>query len=223
MFWVCENLQLLSWFWVRFSAWRYVYSGSILTSIFIGNGISIVSNSTSPNRSLRINVGFLLRENAGYSRDIYFEPETFKIEDITIEQLSGKLRFTRTSRGILVQGMLTAVMSIDCTRCLRAMNLSYDIEFSELFAPASLANTISEEETPPNLIDDGDYIDLTPILREESILAHPIGVLCSKECKGLCPQCGQDLNEITCDCETDSIDPRLAALRSLLDDWAVSR
>jgi uncharacterized protein len=55
------------------------------------------------------------------------------------------------------------------------------------------------------------------LLREEAILAIPMGALCRPDCAGLCPQCGQNWNEGPCDCEQDEIDPRFAALREHRD------
>jgi uncharacterized protein len=47
------------------------------------------------------------------------------------------------------------------------------------------------------------------------LLALPVSVVCRDECKGLCPVCGQDLNEAECSCERKVVDPRLAVLKSI--------
>ena len=52
------------------------------------------------------------------------------------------------------------------------------------------------------------------MLREQFVLAVPFAPLCREDCKGLCPQCGIDLNTGTCACEKP-VDPRLAALKGL--------
>src|SRR5205823_14521077 len=61
---------------------------------------------------------------------------------------------------------------------------------------------------------DGESVNLEPFLREQLVLAVPFAPLCREDCKGLCPQCGVDLNSGTCACEKP-IDPRLAALKGL--------
>jgi uncharacterized protein len=61
-------------------------------------------------------------------------------------------------------------------------------------------------------------IDLTPLIREHMILAMPITPICKPDCKGLCSECGTDLNTDPCGHVPDKIDPRLAILKSLLDD-----
>jgi uncharacterized protein len=57
-----------------------------------------------------------------------------------------------------------------------------------------------------------DKVDLVPYVEETLLLHLPYAALCQESCKGLCPNCGTDLNEQECGCNTDVIDPRLAAL-----------
>jgi uncharacterized protein len=61
-----------------------------------------------------------------------------------------------------------------------------------------------------------DTIDLGPVVHEAVVLAEPMRVLCAPDCRGLCPQCGKDLNEGPCGCTDDDQDPRLAPLAKLL-------
>ena len=62
---------------------------------------------------------------------------------------------------------------------------------------------------------DGEEIDLTPLFRDQVVLAVPFAPLCSEDCKGLCPQCGADRNLETCDCKPP-VDPRWAGLQQHL-------
>lgn len=170
-------------------------------------------------RLLRLNVGFLLKEGAGYSRDFVFDqPGTIHADEVTLSNLNGTLHLSRTPQGILVQGTLNARIGVECTRCLAPFDLSFDVELSELFVPEWQDQSGEVRGINPYVIDEGGFIDLTPIMREEGILAVPIQALCSPDCKGLCPQCGQDLNQGTCTCEQERIDPRLASLRTLLEE-----
>jgi len=166
-------------------------------------------------RLLKVNVGFLLKESAGYVRDIVFdEPGPVHAYEVVLRDLQGTLRLTRTPQGILVQGLLNAKSASECVRCLRPIDLPFQVELSELF----VIPTAPEASQAQYQIDEGNFIDLMPILREEGILAIPMHAVCSADCKGLCSQCGKDLNEGPCDCETEEIDPRLSILRTLLDD-----
>ncbi|HEV7734974.1 MAG TPA: DUF177 domain-containing protein, partial [Candidatus Binatia bacterium] len=62
---------------------------------------------------------------------------------------------------------------------------------------------------------DGDEIDVSAIVHEQTILALPTRPLCAEECRGLCPQCGTNLNADPCGCSVTATDPRLAVLRTL--------
>ncbi len=179
-----------------------------------------MTNPTTLNsRLLRINVGFLLKQGAGYCREIIFDQSgTVRAEDTLISDLQGRLRLTRTPQGVLAQGRLHAFTSIECVRCLSPFSLPYEFEISELFIPAEIIAIQALDVPEANIISEGGFIDLTSIVREETILAIPIQALCSPTCKGLCSQCGQNLNEGTCDCHADRIDPRLASLRTLLEE-----
>ena len=58
-----------------------------------------------------------------------------------------------------------------------------------------------------------DQIQLGDLVREQLRLAAPMKPLCSDDCRGLCPVCGANRNEMTCDCDTSWLDPRLDRLR----------
>ena len=61
------------------------------------------------------------------------------------------------------------------------------------------------------------HINLGPLVREYMLLAKPINPVCKPECKGLCPICGENLNESNCNHSDDSIDSRFETLRELVD------
>jgi uncharacterized protein len=178
-------------------------------------GFAVVANSQNQSfvnpRVLKINVGFLLAEGVGYTRVIELDLPRVRVdEDLDLDYLRGNLRLSRNSRGILLQGVLETSVVNECSRCLTPTLVPVDVELEELFAfPPTPEQAYSVEET--------GILDLAPLLREEAILAMPMGILCRPDCAGLCPECGQNLNEGTCDCEQDDIDPRLEVLRRLSD------
>ncbi len=164
------------------------------------------------NKILKINVGFLLSESAGQSRDNEFDiPDALRVaDDLTLDYLHGTLKLGRTSRGILVQGTLEAGAHLDCARCLEETPVPIDLSVEELFVyPAA-----PEEEF---VVTEDCNLDLGPLLRAETFLNMPIHVLCRPDCAGLCLECGANLNEGPCDCDKTPIDPRLAALQALKD------
>lgn len=177
-----------------------------------------MTHSKSSNNLLRLNVGFLLKQGAGYSRTIDFDhPGTLHADDADLSNLHGALRLSRTPQGVLVQGTLEAESRVECVRCLVMFDMPTEIEVSELFLTPSAAQEAGEDEEPSVITEEGN-IDLTPIVREEAILSIPMKAVCSATCKGLCPECGQNLNEEPCDCDVQHIDPRLAPLLDLLEE-----
>ena len=163
---------------------------------------------------LRFNFGHLLEADLGIHRDVELDyPEIDVSEDVSLAPLKGTFRATHTSRGIYLQGKLKSTIETECTRCLEPIALPIEIDIDDLYYyPAHTA--------PPGefAIGEDGILDLAPLIRELSLLAIPMQVYCRDGCKGICVQCGKNLNEGPCDCEFDEIDPRLEALRALLDE-----
>jgi uncharacterized protein len=164
-------------------------------------------------RILKINVGYLLAEGAGFSRTTSVDiPQPLRLdEEITLEELHGDLRLTRTSEGILVQGQLQCTIPANCTRCLTDIKATFPLELQELFTMPNSGNA-------PFEIGEDNNIDLAPLIREESVISVPFHLLCRDDCQGLCPNCGQNRNEGSCTCQLDHIDARWAALADLSGD-----
>lgn len=161
---------------------------------------------------MRLNVGFLLNKNVGFSRNFDFDHERLRIsDDLDVAALSGILRLTRTHQGVYVEGRLQARLSVECVRCLELYEQELSVHFDDLFEfPADA------ESDPLLTIPETAIMDIRPLLREYLLLDVPIQPLCSSECKGLCPTCGGNLNEHECQHPESEIDPRLAVLKTLL-------
>jgi uncharacterized protein len=118
-----------------------------------------------------------------------------------------------------VGGMITATVNTDCTRCLEPVTRSFEIPFRDIFVDADLETEKREIEVGEEDLDEslviGGRIDLAEVVREQILLAMPERLLCSEDCRGLCPICGGNRNLIDCKCEDDEADPRWAALRNL--------
>jgi uncharacterized protein len=132
--------------------------------------------------------------------------------DLTLNNLRGSVTLTRTPQGLYAEGRLNAVAATQCVRCLTPFNQSLSSHISDLFI-------YPPENAPEGALTVGDdvHLDLAPVVREDMFLSMPIRALCRPDCKGLCPNCGQNWNEADCDCEEDERDPRLAILNQLLD------
>jgi uncharacterized protein len=163
---------------------------------------------------LRFNFGHLLEGDRSAYRDVELDyPEVEVSEDVTLAPLQGEFRATRTGEGIYLSGRLNSLIETECTRCLDTVHVPISFQLDDLFYyPPSSA--------PPGELSVGEegIIDLAPLIRELSLLEIPMQVYCREGCKGICVQCGKNLNEGPCDCVFDDVDPRLAALRQLLED-----
>ncbi len=113
---------------------------------------------------------------------------------------------------VLVHGTLAARVRQECRRCLEPVTSRLTAEVTMVFLPSGT----------PGLEEDGEVrtfeprtggIDLSEPLREEVILAVDPYVVCKPDCRGLCPQCGVNLNVSSCHCARSEGDPRWAVLR----------
>jgi len=103
--------------------------------------------------------------------------------------------------------------SADCDRCGEKATKHYCFEVRKTLV-TELAN--GEESDDVIVIPDMRF-DLREFTRAEVVLGLPTKHLCREDCKGVCSNCGKNLNEGECSCSKKQIDPRLEALRQLLD------
>jgi uncharacterized protein len=116
-------------------------------------------------------------------------------------------------------GRVRAELELTCSRCVEPYRFPVDAEFDQRYLPASdastTADTVVEQDDLETSYYENDQIDLSELMREQFYLALPMKPLCREDCKGLCAQCGTNLNTGTCDCAPVWEDPRLAALKQL--------
>ncbi len=167
----------------------------------------------NPRKPFRINVGFIIHEEVGYSHEIPFELEYVKIDDLELQNFTGKVDIGRTPQGLVVQGKFSADTMLECVRCLKEFKYPLKWEITELYAFNK--KSVSESEL---LVPDDAHIDLAPLIREYALLEIPIKPLHDPDCKGLCIECGQDLNLKDCGHSQDPGDSPFATLKDLLDE-----
>jgi len=165
----------------------------------------------NPRKPFRINVGFIIHEETGYSHEISFELNKIKLDDLELQDLTGSVIIGRTPQGLIVQGKFSADTKLECVRCLREFNFSLNWDITDLYAFNK--KSVSESEL---LVPDDAHLDLAPLIREYALLEIPISPLHDSECKGLCPECGQDLNIRDCGHRQDQDDSPFAKLKDLL-------
>ncbi len=173
---------------------------------------------------MQFNVASLLKGPVGAIKKYDLEEHVWQhlTEDAElIGPLSGHVQLMRTQNGILVTGTLRTRVALTCSRCLEPAYYDLAIEVEEEFFPTVEVYTgatvdwqrYTDDEAL--LIDAQHILDMSEVVRQDLIVALPMQPLCDETCKGLCPICGQNLNEGVCSCEREAIDPRWAALANL--------
>jgi uncharacterized protein len=140
-------------------------------------------------------------------------------------------RLEKLARRVRLRAATRAELTCPCGRCLAPVAVAVPVEFELSLVPAEEGPPPAEGEERERdggpvggsfRAEDADeeryhgkVIDLDPILREQILLSLPAYPVCRDGCKGLCPACGQDLNERECGCDRRVPDPRLAGLEKL--------
>ncbi len=153
------------------------------------------------------------------------ESEGFKL--VSAGKLSAE--FKKVSGRIHLKGSLDVEVSAPCKRCVKDVTVKLPLRFQlrmvteehpreegaeddDLGAPEAGSFDLDAVDAEPF---DGKTIDLDPIVREQVLLALPVSVLCKEDCRGLCPTCGQDLNEKECGHEPSRAFSPFAKLKDL--------
>ena len=131
------------------------------------------------------------------------------------------LSYYRAGMELFFEGRLSATLVASCARCAEEFSAPGARPFRFVLAPRAAGDDddgrLRTEDLEFSLYD-GDQIDVAPLVAEQLILALPSRALCREDCKGLCPNCGTNLNLHGCGCEQQVRDPRLAVLRALKVD-----
>ena len=159
---------------------------------------------------LLVNVVELLRRPGATKRvgvavdcaDLSFDDP--RIVDVPVDVDLGLESMTN---GITVRGTASATWHGECRRCLAPLEQRMTVELDEIYQQSP--------DNPDAHRINGDQVDLLPMVRENVLLAVPVGPLCREDCPGFCPQCGADLSETSCGCVAPTGDPRWAVLDAL--------
>ncbi len=133
-----------------------------------------------------------------------------------VEEHHGKHKIIKDIR---LRGHLSAGLELQCARCLEPVPQDVKRDFELLYRPLGadagkdeLSVTDAEAEIGYY---QGEGLLLEDVLREQVLLALPLKVTCRADCKGLCPQCGKNLNQEQCSCSREVGDPRWDALKEV--------
>jgi uncharacterized protein len=163
------------------------------------------------------NVSGLIQEGIGATRS-YEVSDDVHLEGSGGAHVSGKVELLRTKTGVLVRAHLRLDDGNLCSRCLKPFREDLAIDFEEEFQEeADPAHGDEADLADPDsfLIDERHTLDLSEAVRQYREASQSIQPLCREDCAGLCAQCGSDLNDGPCSCDTGAVDPRWGGLASL--------
>lgn len=121
-------------------------------------------------------------------------------------------RIYNNGQSLTLDVNVSGTMHTDCARCLEELETKVDFSVEELLSQREEGEAESEDI----ILFDGYTIELDDIIADHFLMNISGRYLCSEDCKGLCPDCGTNLNKGTCDCDTEYIDPRWQALADIL-------
>jgi uncharacterized protein len=169
---------------------------------------------------MRIELENLERGSGSFSRE--YAPEDLRFDDPDlrlVEPVKVAGRIQRKLNEVEFHGRLLTKVAVACGRCLKSVELSIEVDFTERFTSAVAWKNEEQHELLPEDLDlavfDGEGIELDDLVAEEIMLAMPGHTLCREDCQGLCPNCGADLNETGCECGANQIDSRWEKLKDL--------
>ncbi|MGC1961394.1 MAG: DUF177 domain-containing protein, partial [Candidatus Sulfotelmatobacter sp.] len=133
-----------------------------------------------------------------------------------VEEHHGKHKIIQDIR---IQGRLATRLELICARCLEPVMQDVKREFDLLYRPQGAdagrdEMSVTDAEAEISYYE-GEGILLDDVVREQVLLAAPLKVTCRDDCKGLCPQCGKNLNQEQCSCSVEQEEPRWAALKEI--------
>ena len=160
---------------------------------------------------IAVNVAQLLRAQVGTFRSYEFSEQE---PDLTAElhlrsPIEGRVKLTRTPRGILADAAYHVALEQECGRCLEPVRTDLESQFSEEYLATTnvatgqpLAGVVVEADE--QVINPNHELDLTDTIRQDIVVQQPIQPLCRDECAGLCVTCGADLNQAACGHEAEA-------------------
>ncbi len=162
-------------------------------------------------------------EDGSVTLQVNCSPKTLDLVDpeYTFGQITGEVEFARALPRVITHGTLKTEAVTQCVRCLNDARIQIAAPVQAIYEnESSIRETRNEIISPEEQIVtpfNGDWIQPEDELRESILLELPTLPVCSRNCKGLCPQCGANLNieECTCDQKDTDISPWKTALKDL--------
>ena len=124
-----------------------------------------------------------------------------------------------TDGEVRIRGSLTVTLESECDRCLGRADFPLDASFDLFYRPSQSLDAADEVAIDEGEAQMGFYegagMELEDVLREQVVLLLPMQRVCREDCKGICPVCGQNRNQVECHCHQEPADDRWAGLKNL--------
>lgn len=166
---------------------------------------------------MRIKHAELLRAKLR-QQPIFIEGQ-WEIEDETGFRLDAPITVKGTllaeEDGYFFRGELITRLGGECVRCLKDVSLKFAVPVEARFQTNADDAQWEEGDIPVFSLEKNGDVNLPLAFQDAFSLSLPMKLLCDEMCSGLCPRCGQNLNEASCQCDIEPVDPRLAPLLKL--------
>ncbi len=116
---------------------------------------------------------------------------------------------------IHLQANISLTLLIPCDRCLEPVEQKFEIQ---VLREIDVDKCETSEGDEVSYIQDS-HIDVEELVQNEIFVNLPMKVLCSEDCKGICNRCGTNLNQMTCDCDTTELDPRMSKVLDIFNQF----
>ncbi len=141
--------------------------------------------------------------------DVNYLGEEFHI--IEMPRFTGEI--SNNGKSLVLRGTVRLRFAVKCARCRKDIERDFEYELDETL----VREKDNSDDNPDVFVFSGNEADITDIVLNGFFMNVPGKFLCREDCKGLCPECGADLNEGDCGCSDDMIDPRWEALKKIMD------
>jgi len=180
----------------------------------VWKGFSSVQQQETIDHDLKIRISGLSSGIHEYAFRIL--PSDIGLDEHFQNPLEVQAHLDKSSHQLLLRAEIHAVGHFECDRCLDQFDQPLSSDYRLVYVFDETAGSRYPEEEVQILREDTVSIDLSEDVRQMVLLSVPLKLLCSEECRGLCPTCGTNLNHAACTCRRDQNDPRWNGLKDLL-------
>ena len=152
------------------------------------------------------------------TEQVTVEMETFS-NSLGIFPVTGKTSFPLKVSKVgtdkfLIEGETIVTLEIPCDRCLEPVSVDVPLTICREYDKND-----TEEETEEETLIVGYHLDTEQLIYCEILVNWPMKTLCTEACKGICKKCGTNLNHSSCTCDTVELDPRMAKIRDIFNNF----